>query len=62
MNHLALNTDYTLRTGAYDPSNGVADELARADSDTLKERALQRYTQAKVHLRYMGVSLILITG
>lgn len=49
MNHLALNTDYALRTGAFDPSKGPTDELVTADIDTLKEKALQRYTQAKVH-------------
>lgn len=56
MNHLALNTDYALRTGAFDPSKGpsAADELVTADSDTLKEKALQRYTQAKVQYTWMS--------
>ena len=49
MNYLALNTDYALRTGAFDPSKGLAEELSTKDSDTVKEKALQRYTQAKVH-------------
>ena len=57
MNHLALNTDYALRTGAFDPSRGSSDELAKADSDTLKERASQRYTQAKVQY-FMDVTLV----
>ena len=48
MNYLALNTDYALRTGAFDPSKSLSHEVATADSDTLKEKALQRYTQAKV--------------
>lgn len=48
MNHLALNTDYALRTGAFDPLKNPPDELATADSDTLKGNALQRYMQAKV--------------
>ena len=47
MNHLALNTDYALRTGAFDPSKGPTESVT-ADSETLKEKALQRYTQAKV--------------
>jgi len=48
VNHLALNTDYALRTGAFDPSKSPSDDLVTADSDSLKEKALQRYTQAKV--------------
>ena len=48
MNHLALNTDYALRTGAFDPSKGGSDEAVMTDSDTVKEKALQRYTHAKV--------------
>ena len=47
MNHLALNTDYALRTG--DPSKGSSNELVTAENDTLKERALQRYMHAKVY-------------
>ncbi|RMX48473.1 hypothetical protein pdam_00025940, partial [Pocillopora damicornis] len=38
---------YALRTGAFDPSKGSSDELVTAENDTLKERALQRYTHAK---------------
>lgn len=53
MNHLALNTDYALRTGAFDPSNSRSHDLVVADSDTLKEKALQRYTQAKVLYLWM---------
>ena len=52
MNHLALNTDYALRTGAFDPSKGSTDELVTAENDTLKERALQRYTNAKVYHQF----------
>ena len=55
MNHLALNTDYALRTGAFDPSKGHTEEVI-SDSDALKDKALQRYVQAKVQ-RYMKVSL-----
>lgn len=47
VNHLALNTDYALRTGAFDPSKGSSNELVTAETDALKEKALQRYTQAK---------------
>lgn len=47
VNHLALNTDYALRTGAFDPSKGHTDEVI-SDHDALKDKALQRYTQAKV--------------
>ena len=52
MNHLALNTDYALRTGAYDPSKVSSDELVTTENDTLKERALQRYTNAKVYHQF----------
>jgi len=48
VNHLALNTDYALRTGAFDPSKSTSDGLVMSESDSLKEKALQRYTQAKV--------------
>ena len=62
VNHLALNTDYALRTGAFDPSKGLADELGVADSDALKEKALQRYTQAKVCVHYRDATpLYLLT-
>ena len=54
MNHLALNTDYALRTGAFDPSNSRSEDLVAADSDTLKEKAMQRYTQAKVLYLWMS--------
>ena len=57
MNHLALNTDYALRTGAFDPSKGSSDELVTAENDTLKERALQRYTHAKVYHQFSLWSL-----
>ena len=52
MNHLALNTDYALRTGAFDPSKVSSDELVTTENDTLKERALQRYTNAKVYHQF----------
>ena len=52
MNHLALNTDYALRTGVFDPSKGSSDELVTAENDTLKERALQRYMHAKVYHQF----------
>ena len=55
MNHLALNTDYALRTGAFDPSKGGSDEVVMTDSDTVKEKALQRYTQAKVQCMWMSI-------
>ena len=55
MNHLALNTDYALRTGAFDPSKGHTEEVI-SDSDALKDKALQRYVQAKVQ-HYVNVSL-----
>lgn len=55
MNHLALNTDYALRTGAFDPSKGGSDEVVMTDSDTVKEKALQRYTQAKVQCMLMSI-------
>lgn len=54
VNHLGLNTDYALRTGAFDPSNSPSDDLLTADNDTLKEKALQRYTQAKVQCLCMS--------
>ena len=57
MNHLALNTDYALRTGAFDPSNSPSDDSVAAYRDTLKEKALQRYTQAKVKY-FMDVTLV----
>ena len=48
VNHLALNTDYALRTGAFDPSkDGTAYEVT-TDSSILKDKALERYTEAKV--------------
>lgn len=49
MNHLALNTDYAIRTGAFDPSKGLIDE-GLTDSNALKDEALQRYMQAKVQI------------
>ena len=52
MNHLALNTDYALRTGAFDPSKVSSDELVTTENDTLKERALQRYKNAKVYHQF----------
>ena len=56
MNHLALNTDYALRTGAFDPSKGHTEEVI-SDSDALKDKALQRYIQAKVQHYVDVVSL-----
>ena len=56
MNHLALNTDYALRTGAFDPSKGHTEEVI-SDSDALKDKALQRYVQAKVQHYMNAVSL-----
>ena len=52
MNHLALNTDYALRTGAFDPSKVSSDESVTSENDTMKERALQRYTHAKVYHQF----------
>lgn len=48
VNHLALNTDYALRTGAFDPSNGSTAYEVTTDSSILKDKALERYTEAKV--------------
>ena len=48
VNHLALNTDYALRTGAFDPSKGSTAYEVTTDSSILKDKALERYTEAKV--------------
>lgn len=48
VNHLALNTDYALRTGAFDPSKGSTVHEVTTDSSILKDKALERYTEAKV--------------
>lgn len=48
VNHLALNTDYALRTGAFDPSKGSTAHEVTTDSSILKDKALERYTEAKV--------------
>ena len=48
VNHLALNTDYALRTGAFDPSKGSTAHEVITDSSILKDKALERYTEAKV--------------
>lgn len=48
VNHLALNTDYALRTGAFDPSKGGTAHKVTTDSSILKDKALERYTEAKV--------------
>ena len=48
VNHLALNTDYALRTGAFDPSKGGTAYEVTTDSSILKDKALERYTEAKV--------------
>ncbi|CAH3111277.1 unnamed protein product, partial [Porites lobata] len=47
VNHLALNTDYALRTGAFDPSKGSTAYEVTTDSSILKDKALERYTEAK---------------
>ncbi|XP_067032420.1 notchless protein homolog 1-like isoform X1 [Acropora muricata] len=46
VNYLALNTDYVLRTGSFDPSKGEKDEFI-TESNELKDKALQRYLQAR---------------
>lgn len=48
VNHLALNTDYALRTGAFDPSKCSTAHEVTTDSSILKDKALERYTEAKV--------------
>lgn len=48
VNYLALNTDYALRTGAFDPSKGSTAHEVTTDSSILKDKALERYTEAKV--------------
>ena len=48
VNHLALNTDYALRTGAFDPSKGSTAHELTTYSSILKDKALERYTEAKV--------------
>lgn len=48
VNHLALNTDYALRTGAFDPTKGSTAHEVTTDSPILKDKALERYTEAKV--------------
>lgn len=45
VNTMALNTDYATRTGAFDPVQKVANQ--NISNDELKERALQRYKDAK---------------
>lgn len=45
---MALNTDYALRTGAFDPIKGqTVDTL---DQDALKDQALLRYNELKVSI------------
>ncbi|KAK2574016.1 Notchless protein-like protein 1, partial [Acropora cervicornis] len=46
VNYLALNTDYVLRTGSFDPSKGEKDEFI-TERKGLKDKALQRYLQAR---------------
>lgn len=43
---MALNTDYALRTGAFDPIKGQT--LDTLNQDALKKQALQRYQELKV--------------
>lgn len=43
---MALNTDYALRTGAFDPTKGKT--IEGLDLEELKKQALQRYEEAKV--------------
>ncbi|KXJ29088.1 notchless protein homolog 1 [Exaiptasia diaphana] len=45
VNHMALNTDYALRTGAFDPIKGQT--LDNLNQDALKKQALQRYQDLK---------------
>lgn len=47
VNTMALNTDYALRTGAYDPQQGPLLYDKDEDQEILKERARKRYMDAK---------------
>ncbi|EDO31555.1 predicted protein, partial [Nematostella vectensis] len=45
VNHMALNTDYVLRTGAFEPSKGTT--LQTMSAETLQSEASKRYKEAK---------------
>ncbi|QQP38329.1 hypothetical protein FKW44_018876, partial [Caligus rogercresseyi] len=61
VNVLALNTDYVLRTGAYDPSTAslIPKELSCYSKETLQANAEKRYKQI---LKSVGGSEILVSG
>ena len=52
MNTMALNTDYAIRTGAFDPVQLAKDKNMTASKplseEELKQKALERYKAAKV--------------
>jgi len=43
---MALNTDYSLRTGAFDPTKGQT--IDGFEQEALKKQSLQRYQELKV--------------
>ncbi|KAK3746271.1 hypothetical protein QZH41_016527 [Actinostola sp. cb2023] len=45
VNHMALNTDYSLRTGAFDPTKGQT--IDGFEQEALKKQSLQRYQELK---------------
>lgn len=47
VNTMALNTDYVIRTGAYDPAASKADQNRTKDKEELKKLALERYQKLK---------------
>ena len=61
VNVLALNTDYVIRTGAFDPAKAslVPDDLSKIPTETLKRRATSRYESV---VKSAGGSEILVSG
>ena len=60
MNTMALNTDYAIRTGAFDPVQLAKDKNVTASEplseEELKQKALERYQTAKVFFPYLCFS------
>lgn len=61
VNVLALNTDYVMRTGAFDPKDAkiVHDEREEVETEKLKVLAEKRYTET---LRAVGGEEVLVSG
>ena len=61
---MALNTDYAIRTGAFHPVQMSKDknmsDIQHLSHDELKQKALERYQEAKVLLLLLVVVVLLL--